>query len=175
MNFLMIDGQGDPNTSQAYADAVEALFGLSYALKFAMKKGLLGIEYGVMPLEGLWWSEDMTSFETGDRSAWLWTMMIMQPEWVTAELVDEVSVELARRKDPAALPLVRFEPFTEGLAAQTMHIGPFSEEPPTIERVHDHIEQSGRERFGKHHEIYLSDIRRADPAKWKTVIRQPMR
>lgn len=175
MSFLMIDGQGDPNTSAEYSTAVEALFALSYALKFAVKKGPEAVDYGVMPLEGLWWSDDMSSFETGDRSAWLWTMMIMQPQWVTAELGEEVSAQVAAKKDLPALPLVRFEPFDEGLAAQIMHVGPFSAEGPTIERVHDHIEGSGHTRHGKHHEIYLSDIRRADPAKWKTVIRQPMR
>ena len=175
MEFLMIDGEGDPNTSESYAAAVEALFSVAYGIKFAVKKGPAAIDYGVMPLEGLWWSEDMSSFATGDRAAWKWTMMIMQPEVVTAELVDTVIADVAKKKSPAALPLMRFEGFEEGLSAQIMHIGPFADEAPNIERVHAHIEESGRERFGKHHEIYLSDIRRADPAKWKTVIRQPMR
>lgn len=175
MNFLMLDGQGDPNTSQSYADTLEALFALSYAIKFAVKKGPLAIDYAVMPLEGLWWADDMSDFATGDRSRWKWTMMIMQPRFVTCELVEETCEAVRKKKDPVALPGVRFETFTEGAAAQTMHVGPFSEEGPVIERVHDFIEQSGRERAGKHHEIYLTDIRKADPAKWKTVIRQPMR
>ncbi len=175
MDFLMLDGQGDPNTSQAYADAVEALFSLSYAIKFAVKKGPLAIDYGVMPLEGLWWADDMSDFATGDRSGWKWTMMIMQPHFITGELVEETREAVRTKKDPAALSAVRFETFTEGAAAQTMHVGPFSEEGPVIERVHDFIAESGRERSGKHHEIYLTDIRRADPAKWKTVIRQPLR
>jgi hypothetical protein len=175
MNFLMIEGQGDPNTSQTYAQAVEALFAVAYAVKFAVKKGPLAIDYSVMPLEGLWWAEDMSSFASGDRAAWKWTMMIMQPEVVTAELVDTVIGDVAKKKSPAALPLMRLEGFEEGLSAQITHIGPFADEAPNIERVHTFIEDSGREAFGKHHEIYLSDIRRADPAKWKTVIRQPMR
>ena len=135
MDFLMIDGQGDPG-SDVYSDAVEALFSLSYALKFAIKKGPDAIDYGVMPLEGLWWADDMTSFTTGDRDAWKWTMMIMQPTFVTPELVETVSQEVARKKNPTALSHVRFDSFEEGLAAQIMHIGPFSEEGPTIERVH---------------------------------------
>jgi hypothetical protein len=175
LSFLMIDGRGDPGVSEAYAQAVEALFGLSYALKFAVKKGPLAIDYGVMPLEGLWWAEDMSSFTTGDRSEWEWTMMIAQPELVGEELVEEVAEELRGKKDLAALPLARLELFQEGSAAQVMHLGPFSEEGPTIERVHDFIEASGRQRRGKHHEVYLSDIRRAAPANWKTIIRQPMR
>ncbi|MDA3935251.1 MAG: GyrI-like domain-containing protein [Actinomycetota bacterium] len=175
MNFLMVDGIGDPGTAQTYGEAIEALYGLAYALKFAVKKGSSAIDYGVMPLEGLWWADDMSAFAEGDRSAWKWTMMIMQPEFVTWELVDEAAEKLAGKKNPVALPLVRFESFCEGAAAQIMHIGPFSEEGPTIQRVHEFIDDSGCERFGKHHEIYLSDIRRADPAKWKTVIRQPMR
>jgi hypothetical protein len=175
MSFLMLDGKGDPNTSQAYADAVEALFALSYAIKFTVKKGPLAIDYGVMPLEGLWWADDMSDFTTGDRSGWQWTMMIMQPPFVTRELVEENRGAVRKKKEPVALEAVRLESFEEGSAAQTMHIGPFSDEGPVIEGIHDFIEQAGRTRAGKHHEIYLTDIRRADPAKWKTIIRQPMR
>jgi hypothetical protein len=175
MQFLMIDGVGDPNTSAAYAEAVEALFTLSYALKFAVKKGPTGIDYGVMPLEGLWWADDMTAFTADDRSAWQWTMMIMQPECVTAALVHEITQDVARKKKLPALSQVRFEPFTEGPAAQVMHLGPFTEEGPTIERLHTFVETQGRQLAGKHHEIYLSDIRKAAPGKWKTVVRQPIR
>ena len=175
MNFLMIDGVGDPNTAPAYAEALEALYGLSYTLKFAAKQGDLATDYGVMPLEGLWWADDMSSFATGDKSGWKWTAMIMQPDFITTEMVDEAAVNVIKKKNPVALPLVRFETFSEGYAAQIMHIGPFSEEGPTIQKVHDFIERSGCQRFGKHHEIYLSDIRRAAPEKWKTIVRQPMR
>ena len=173
LNFLMVDGQGDPGASQTYADAVEGLFALSYAVKFMVKKGPLAIDYGVMPLEGLWWADDMTAFTSGDRSAWKWTMMIMQPDFVTSEMIETATATVQKKKNPAALPLVRFEPFSEGRCAQILHIGPFSTEGPTIERVHAHIDAVGQRR-GKHHEIYLSDIRRAAPEKWKTVIRQPM-
>lgn len=174
MSFLMVDGQGDPNTAQSYGDAVEALYAVSYTLKFAVKKGPLAIDYGVMPLEALWWSDDMSSFATGDRAAWKWTAMIMQPDFVDADMVAQAIEAAAKKKALPALPLLRFEVFEEGSAAQIMHVGPFTEEGPTIERVHAFIEESGHVRTGKHHEIYLTDIRKADPAKWRTVIRQPM-
>lgn len=175
MRFLMVDGAGDPNTSPAYAEAVEALFSLSYALKFAVRKGPLGHDYGVMPLEGLWWSDDMKAFTTGERSAWQWTMMIMQPDFVSASMVEDIRQEVARKKNPVALPRVRFEVFAEGPAAQVLHLGPFSEEGPTITRLHAWIEEAGYQLSGKHHEIYLSDIRKAAPEKWRTVLRQPLR
>jgi hypothetical protein len=174
MNFLMVDGKGDPNTSQSFSDAIEALFPLAYTLKFMVKKGDMGIDYGVLPLEALWWAHDMSAFAEGNKDDWKWTVMIMQPEFITIEMVEMATKEVERKKKPVSLPLVRFEPFKEGKAAQTMHIGPFSEEGPTIERVHLFIEENGRQRVGKHHEIYLSDIRRAAPEKWKTIVRQPM-
>ena len=175
LNFLMIDGQGDPNTSPAYGDAVETLFSLSYTLKFAIKKSPLALDYGVMPLEGLWWADDMSSFTTANRSDWKWTVMIMQPDFIGGDLVEQARDSLAAKKDLPGLAAVRFESFAEGPAAQIMHVGPFSAEGPTIEKVHLFIQESGLKRSGKHHEIYLSDIRKADPVGWKTVIRQPMR
>lgn len=174
MNFLMLDGAGDPNTSPAYQAGVEALFALSYSIKFAVKKGPLAIDYGVMPLEGLWWSNDMSTFLTGDKASWQWTMMIMQPPFITRAMVDQAFEAVRRKVCPSTLDIVRFEPMAEGLCAQIMHIGPFSAEGPTIERLHQFITNSGRQPVGKHHEIYLSDIRKAAPEKWKTVIRQPM-
>ena len=173
MNYLMIDGDGGPDSS-AFKNAIETLYPLSYSLKFMVKKGDLAIDYGVMPLEGLWWSNDMSSFVTGNKEKWQWTLMIMQPDIITAKMVNKAIEEVKRKKNPIALPLVRFEPFREGKSAQTMHIGPFSEEGPTVERIHFFIEAAGRKRIKKHHEIYLSDIRRAAPNKWKTIIRQPM-
>lgn len=172
MNFLMVDGKGDPNHSQEYAEAVEVLFQVSYALKFMVKKGTLSIDYGVMPLEGLWWAEDMSAFTAGDKSDWLWTMMIMQPEFVTKEMVEKAIQDVKKKKNPAAISKLRFEAYAEGKSAQIMHIGPFSDEGPTVEKVHQFIDAIGKRR-GKHHEIYLTDIRKADPARWKTVIRQP--
>ena len=175
MNFLMIDGKGDPNTSPAFQAAVEVLFGVSYTLKFMIKKGKAAIDYGVMPLEGLWWADDMSQFSIDKKADWKWTLMIMQPEPVTGELVQEAIAQVKKKKELAALAKLRFEAFAEGKAAQIMHIGPFSGEGPTIQKVHDHIAAAKAKRSGKHHEIYLSDIRKAAPEKWKTIIRQPMK
>ncbi len=174
MNFLMVDGVGDPNKERIYQEAVEALFAVAYAIKFKVKK-TLAVDYGVMPLEGLWWADDMAKFSVEDKSAWKWTMMIMQPEFVSAALVRDTIAEVKKKKDLPALALLRFESFAEGKCAQTLHIGPFSAEGPTIARVHAFIASIAGKLSGKHHEIYLSDIRRADPAKWKTMIRQPLR
>ncbi|MDX1315884.1 MAG: GyrI-like domain-containing protein [Eudoraea sp.] len=172
-NFLMVDGKGDPNTALEYKHAVEALFSLSYTLKFTIKKGPLAIDYGVMPLEGLWWAEDMENFGSLPKDDWLWTAMIMQPEMIDQDLVNEVTESLKKKKDLPALDKVRLEAVEEGRAAQIMHIGPFSEEGPTIQKVHEYIREMGYTNRGKHHEIYLSDIRRAAPEKWKTIVRQP--
>lgn len=174
MNYLMVDGEGDPNTSQAFSAAVEALFAVSYTVKFKVKKGELAIDYGVMPLEGLWWADDMLRFSIEDKSSWKWTLMIMQPEFVTKEMINTAISEVREKKKATAISRVRFESLGEGKCAQILHVGPFSEEGPTIEKVHAFIDSRG-ERSGKHHEIYLSDTRKADPGKWKTIIRQPMR
>jgi hypothetical protein len=174
MSFLMIDGKGDPNESQSFKDATEALFPLAYTLKFMLKKGSLAIDYGVMPLEGLWWAEDMSKFKADDKSNWKWTLMMMQPAFITGEMVASASAEVKKKKNPIALSRIRFEAFDEGLAAQILHSGPFSEEGPTIERLHQFLEASGYKNRGKHHEIYLSDPRKVAPAKMKTIIRQPI-
>lgn len=172
--FLIIDGEGNPNASQAYAQAVEALFAVSYTAKFMIKKGTRAIDYSVMPLEGLWWADDMSAFVTNDKSKWKWTMMIMQPHFVETAVIQGAIEEVKRKKALPAVEVLRLENFTEGLCAQVLHVGPFSEEGPTIQRVHDFIHARSA-RTGKHHEIYLSDIRRAEPSKWKTIIRQPMK
>ena len=124
MNYLMIDGIGDPNTSKEYADAVEALFAVSYTVKFAVKRGELAIDYGVMPLEGLWWADDMSTFTRNDKSTWRWTMLIMQPAFVPLELIQDAIVQMTRKKDLRALPRLRLEPLVEGKAAQILHVGP---------------------------------------------------
>lgn len=173
LRFLMIDGRGDPNTSRRYAEAVEALFSVSYRVKFAVRKRAPGIDYAVMPLEGLWWSDDMSSFTANDRSQWKWTMMIAQPDFVDEAAIRAAVEQVRQKKQTPALDELRLESFTEGRCAQTLHVGPFSEEGPTIQRVHAFIHERSR-LTGKHHEVYLSDVRRADPARWKTIIRQPM-
>src|SRR5688572_26863256 len=155
LRFLMIDGEGDPNTSQHYAEAVEALFSVSYTAKFMVKKGATGIDYAVMPLEGLWWSDDMSAFVNNDRSKWKWTMMIMQPDFVNDALIRTAIGEVKRKKSLPAVSALRLETFTEGPCAQVLHVGPFTEEGPTIQRVHDFIEACSS-LAGKHHEVYLS-------------------
>ncbi len=173
LRYLMIDGEGDPNTSPEYARAIEALFSVSFVTKFAMKRGSPGIDYGVMPLEGLWWADDWSSFLVTDKSKWKWTMMILQPDFVPKEVVYQAMETTIAKKPSGAAQQLRLEEFHEGRSAQVLHVGPFSEEGPTIERVHKFIDERSAKR-GKHHEIYLSDIRKAAPEKWKTIIRQPM-
>lgn len=178
LTYLMVDGEGDPNTAQSYSEAIEALFSLSYTLKFALKKSPRAIDYGVMPLEGLWWADDMRDFGWEDhqanKSKWKWTMMILQPEFIAQAQVDAAREEVRKKKSPAALDKVRFETITEGPSAQVLYNGPFSDEGPTIQRMHDFIHAAGKELRGKHHEIYLSDPRRTAPEKLKTILRQPM-
>jgi hypothetical protein len=176
MNFVMIDGTGDPNKSQEYQDAVEALYSISYAIKFMVKKEK-SIDYGVMPLEGLWWADDITRFTTDSKEIWKWTSMIMQPEYVSEELFNRALGQVEKKKSLPSLSKARFQSFHEGLSVQTMYIGPFAEEGPTIEKLHDYIRDNGYVFDGltrKHHEIYLSDFRKTAPEKLKTVIRQPV-
>jgi hypothetical protein len=175
MNFLMIDGVGDPNTSQKYQDSIEALYSVSYTLKFMVKKGEEKVDYGVLPLEGLWWSDDPSDFTSGKREKWKWTSIIMQPEYITENLIQDAVDQVKKKKDLASLSAIRFESYHEGEAAQIMHIGPFSEEGPTIEKMHTFISENGYEISGKHHEIYLSDFRRTSPEKLKTILRQPFK
>ncbi len=175
MNFLMIDGAGDPNTAPAYPQALDALYTVAYTLKFDAKKSR-GIDYPVMAAEGLWWSTDMDSFVLDHREKWLWTMMIMQPDLITGAMVTAAMKKAQDKKDLPALSRLRFERFHEGLSVQIMHIGPYSAEGPTIARMHqEFLPANGYEPGGKHHEIYLGDPRRAAPEKLKTVLRQPVR
>ncbi len=174
MAFLMIDGHGDPNTATAYREAIEALYAVAYTTKFAIKHTPGGIDYGVMPLEGLWWIPDMSRFREADKAEWDWTAMIMQPEPVTPEVLEAAREKLRDKKVLPALEHMRFERFDEGLSAQFMYLGPYAEEGPAIQRLHAFIAAQGYALAGKHHEIYLSDPRRTAPEKLKTVIRQPV-
>lgn len=174
MQFLMIDGHGDPNTAQEYADAVEALYAVAYKVKFASKKELQK-DYTVPPLEGLWWAADMEHFTVRrDKSTWDWTMMIMQPEWITQETVAQAVTLVDKQKGLPALPKLRLESYHEGLSVQIMHIGSYDEEAPTIAQMHQEMTDLGYAPRGKHHEIYLSDPRRVAAEKLKTVLRQPV-
>ena len=175
MQYLMVDGKGDPNTSHEYADALAALYPVAYRLKFASKREL-DRDYVVPPLEALWWASDMTTFTSArDKSQWLWTTMIMTPDWVTAEMVDEALTAVAAKDRPDALDQVRLERLEEGRCVQTLHIGPYDEEGPVLADMHDRfIPEAGLRMTGKHHEIYLSDPRRVEPAKLRTILRQPV-
>ncbi len=173
LSFLMIDGQGDPNVSQAYSDAVQALYALAYTLKFHVKK-TGGADFAVMPLEGLWWVDDMSQFNTRDKAAWQWTMMLAQPAFISDALVQEAKQLAFKKKPLAALERIRPETFEEGLSAQILYYGAYADEGPTIAKLHAFIHESGHALRGKHHEIYLGDPRKTAPAKLKTVIRQPM-
>ena len=176
MQFLMIDGMGSPGDSKEYQDALAALYPVAFKTKFMGKAK--GKDYVVPPLEGLWWADDMEEFPNGNRDKWKWTMMIMQPDWITQEIISK-AIEKTIKKKPEltnAISKLRLEKYEEGKAAQIMHLGPFSEEGPTISKIHKFIEEQ-RGRFdglkNKHHEIYLSDPRKSKPENMKTVIRQP--
>ncbi|MDM8520896.1 GyrI-like domain-containing protein [Anaerolineales bacterium HSG6] len=175
MNFLMIDGHGNPNTAQSYQEAVEALYAVAYKLKFMSKKELSN-DYVVPPLEGLWWAQDMDLFITGKKDDWDWTMMIMQPEWITAEMFEEGSVLVKKAKNPPALPKMTLQSYHEGLSIQIMHIGSYDDEAPTLAKLHNEfMPENNYAESGKHHEIYLSDPRRVKPEKLKTILRQPVK
>ncbi len=175
LRYLMIDGSGDPNTAPEYAEALEALYPVAYKLKFASSRQL-GRDYVVPPLEGLWWADDMRSFTTGrDKSRWSWTMMLMVPEWIERPLFETALAQAGQKQPPSRLGDVRLEALSEGLCVQTLHVGPFDDEGPVLDRMHhEFIPQQGLRMTGKHHEIYLSDPRRTAPEKLRTILRQPV-
>ncbi len=175
MNFLMVDGCGDPGTSKDFEAAMESLYPLAYTLKFMSKLGPAAQDYVVPPLEGLWWADDMDAFGEGRRDEWKWTLMIRQPDFISESMFAEAVENVRKKKAPALLDAVRLEAFEEGEAAQLMHIGPYNTEGPSVMRVHAKIEELGKKPALKHHEIYLSDPCRVAPEKLKTVLRQAMR
>lgn len=179
LQFAMIDGEvepgGSPGESPAFQAAVEALYGVSYTLKFASKQRRENpIDYSVMALEGLWWMGEGRAFDFNDLTGWRWTAMILQPEHIGAEMFAEALAQQRKKKDNPALNLLRLETFHEGLSLQMMHVGPYSEERATLEKMEAFALENGYSLRGKHHEIYLGDPRRADPAKLKTVLRHPV-
>ncbi len=175
MQFLMVDGHGDPNVAQEYQNSLEALYAVAYKIKF-MSKLQLGKDYVVPPLEGLWWAEDMETFTSNrDKSQWDWTMMIMTPEWIDGEMFTSALEAVRKGKNPSALEKVRIESYQEGLSVQIMHTGSYDEEGPTLMKLHQgFLPGNGYKENGKHHEIYLGDPRRVAPEKLKTVLRQPV-
>lgn len=173
INYIMVDGEGDPNTAQAYQDAVGELYAVAYTVKFALKGASKGPDFVVMPLEGLWWADDIDDFQKASKANWKWTAMIALPDFVTEADVADAKRRAAEKKEIPSLDALRFERFREGPTAQIMYIGPYADEAQTIASLHDFIAASGKRLSGRHHEIYLSDPRRTEPAKLKTVIRQP--
>ncbi|CAL4868335.1 hypothetical protein MMA231_02640 [Asticcacaulis sp. MM231] len=175
LHYLMFDGVGDPNTAPAYAQAIEALYSLSYTLKF-MSKRAFDRDYVVGPLEGLWWARDMKTFVTREKSKWSWTMMILQPDWIEKGHLCAALSEVVMKKGLPGLEKVRLERLDEGLSAQILHVGPYDDEGPVLQRLHEEwLPAQGLIETGKHHEIYLSDPRKTAPEKLKTILRQPVK
>ena len=180
LSYLMVDGAGAPAESN-FRNAVGALFAVAYTIKFARKKAGQGPDYGVAPLEALWWSDDPAGFDLIDRpQTTRWTAMIMQPEFVSIDdlgsAVDAARTKLTKKKEPdnPALAGVRLNQFVEGRAAQLLHVGAYADEAPAIQRLHDFVAGESFSLAGKHHEIYLNDPGRTPPEKLKTILRQPV-
>lgn len=175
LRYIAIDGSGDPNTAPEYAEAIEALFGTAYTLKFESKNAL-GRDFVVGPLEALWHADDMSTFVTRDKDAWKWTAMIVQPDWITPEMVAAAVEKVSAKKALAVLGKLRMLTLNEGESIQILHLGSYDDETPTLHRLHhEYLPQHGLTFNGLHHEIYLSDARRTAPAKLKTVLRQPIK
>ncbi|MEU4930863.1 GyrI-like domain-containing protein [Streptomyces yokosukanensis] len=174
MSFLMVDGHGNPNTSADYRAVVEALYTTAYAVR-AIAKKKVDRTHTVGPLEGLWSADDLSVFKTRDQDEWIWTLMIVQPGWVTSAMVDEAMDQVERTKNLSAGHRVRFDDYAEGQCVQTLHLGPYDQEAPTIARMHDEFMPAEKlVPRGHHHEIYLSDARRTAPNRLRTILRQPV-
>lgn len=175
LDYLMVDGHGDPNSAPAYADALAALYPVAYALKFA-SRAELGRDFVVMPLEALWWADDMAAFTSArDKTRWHWTVMILQPEWITPALLADALAKVAAKGDAPALGKVRLETLEEDRCVQTLHVGPYDDEAAVLARMHDEfLPGAGLRLTGRHHEVYLSDPRRVPPERLRTILRQPV-
>jgi hypothetical protein len=174
LSFLMIDGHGDPNSAPAYAAAVQALYSLAYPIRFALTRRPDAVDARVSPLEGQWWTPDMTTFSTDAKSEWNWTLLIAVPEQVTDAVVEDARDAAVRKHPDAPVARVRLARFAEGRCAQVLHVGPYSAEGPTVAALHAFIAANGCALTGRHHEIYLGDPRRAAPEKLRTILRQPV-
>lgn len=174
LRYVMIDGQGDPNTSEAHRTAVQWLYPVSYAMKFAAKREF-GQDYVVPPLEGLWCADDPADFVARRKDRWRWTMMIMVPDCVGQDLY-EAALAKTRAKLGEPPDTLRLETLSEGLSLQMLHIGSYDDEGPILAHLHDELMPAENLDFnGRHHEIYLSDPRRTTPDKLKTILRQPVK
>ena len=175
LQYLALDGHGDPNSSQQFAEALTVLYPLAYKLKFASKQEL-GRDYVVMPLEGLWWSPDMDAFTVArDKARWDWTLLMLVPDWITPDMFEAAASKVAAGGAPDLLADARLDTLDEGRCVQTLHIGSYDDEAEILDRLHhEFIPGAGLTMRGKHHEIYLSDARKVEPARLRTILRQPV-
>jgi hypothetical protein len=190
-NFVMVDGQIEPGqapgTSPAFGEALAALYGVAYTLKFMSKlRKMDPIDYPVMALEALWWVEDGL-FDIARPDNWCWRAMILQPDHITRQMFAEALDKLKQKKPSPAVDKLRLKPYLEGLCLQTLHVGPYSTEPATVGRMqafaaeqgyterHEHVLRHGHLVVYDHHEIYLGDPRRAKPEKLQTILRHPVK
>lgn len=184
LTYLVMEGRGDPSSPE-FREAVQALYAVSYGAHFIVKKER-GEAPRVMPLEGLWWVDDprqediITAIALGattpadtDRAAWRWRAMIAQPPPIDQAVVAQAKGQ-ARAKAVPALDRLHFQRWREGLCAQTLHVGPYADESPTIVRLHEALTAAGYRPRGRHHEIYLGDPRRSAPDKLRTLLRHPI-
>jgi len=176
MTFVAYDGQGDPNTSKEYQDSMGVIFGLAYTIKFMCKEMDTSkvVDFVVMPLEGLWWTDDMSDFSVANKEKWKWTVMIALPDYIDIEIFNEAKKRLFAKKEQSNIGKARLEKYEDGLSAQILHLGPYAEEPPTIEKLHRFIKEQGYRMHKKHREIYFNSPQRVAPEKLKTIIRQPI-
>lgn len=181
LQYLMVDGQGDPNTSPDFHAAIGALYGAAYTAKFMFKEKAEVPDYVVPPLQGLWWADDLSAFVENRREEWLWTLMILAPEWFTKLTLKACVAACKEKADkkkelvPPQLDQLRLEKMTEGQCVQMLHIGPYENECGTIEKMFAFMQEQGLACEGRHHEIYLSDPRRTQPEKLKTILRHPVK
>ena len=173
-NYLKMDGEGNPNNSSHFQETVRLLYVFSYSLRFMVKKSS-DLAYTVMPLEGLWWADDMNVFTGRNKDQWNWSLMILQPEFITVEMVEAARDQVLHKKELEQVHQVRFEEYAAGTCVTMLHIGPYDTEGPNIAKMHRYAKDQGYALDGLHQEIYLSDVRKTAPEKLKTVLRQPIR
>jgi len=180
MNYLMIDGEGNPNTAEGYQESVVSIYKLAYGIRAICKSN--DNTFTVMPLEGLWHIKGQDAppndfnITLADKELFQWTLMIVQPDFVTADIVEQARETVMKKKDtPAKVTDVRFESYHEGEAAQILHIGSYEDETENVASIHQYIDENRWHVDKRHHEIYLNDPRKVEASKLKTVIRQPFR
>ena len=171
LKYIMVDGVGDPG-GEAFQQAMGVIYNVAYTMKFS-SKATLRKDYNVMAPEGLWWMKG-GGFDAAKRDEWMWTLMSVQPDFVTSKLFSEAVKGVRQKKDPPGLEKARLESFAEGLCVQILHVGPYSAEPESIAKLEAYAKENGYRMAGKHHEIYLGDPRRAAPSKLRTIIRHPV-